>query len=204
VVAPESGSLVRSTAHSSSTSTKRGNELTEREYFETLLDPAIAFVSILVPSDFMEPQPCVDAAECADLSALIGSGVLGEGLGVVVNPETGQIFDDSGTGITFVQGPIALGEPTSVDRGNDLVAVVQTIRFGDQQFDVRVSSPLQPVTDSIDALRNLLLFAVPALILAIAVTTWLAPSRALSPVHAIASRAREISAQSIDQGLPVP
>lgn len=175
-----------------------GNELTDQQYFQII---------------------------SAGLDVEFAAGVSGEGLGsggvilsqgvtvgplagpvgaIEINPSTGVLFDSGGVAVSFAVGPEPIGEPHRIDIGDDVVAVAQTLTFANgDTFDVGVSSPLQPVTDSLDTIRQLLWLAVPALVAIIAGITWLAASRALAPVHAITSRARAITASNIDGRVPL-
>ncbi len=175
-----------------------GELLSEQQYFEIL---SVGFDSQLPPFD--------------EVGDLIGSGVIVSGpidgppvdagfSRIEIDPDTGELFDPTGELLTFLIGPIPEGEPHSVDLGPDVVGVAQTLSVpGGETVDVGVSSPLQPVTDSLDAIRRFLWFAVPTLVAAVAAITWLAASRALRPVHAITSRARAISAANISERVPV-
>jgi signal transduction histidine kinase len=126
------------------------------------------------------------------------------GVAIGVAP-TGEFVVGDGQVVRFSLAPTAVGEPTAVDRGDGVVAVAQTFELGDgTQLRVGVSSPLQPVTDGLDALRALLWIGIPLLTAAVAVITWLAATRALRPVHAITVQAQAISASNLADRVPVP
>jgi len=164
-----------------------GNELTEQEYFEALSPELSGFD--LFPIDEGQGEPPHDF-EAARLD---------------FDPVTGELFDSTGSIVTFEAEPLPVGKPRSVSVGDGLVAVAQTVTFSEgASFDVGVSSPLRPVTDSLDALAKVLWIAVFILVGAVAAITWLAATRALRPVHAISSQARAITASKISQRLPVP
>lgn len=121
-----------------------------------------------------------------------------------IDPGSGEVLDSTGSAVAFVAGPQPVGGPQRIDVGDGVVGVTQTMALTDgTTFDVGVSSPLQPVTDSLDAIRRLAWFGVPALIAVIAGITWLAATRALRPVHAITGRARAITAANISERVPV-
>lgn len=66
---------------------------------------------------------------------------------------------------------------------------------------VRLPSATQEMP--LGSLRQLLLLVVPLLVLLVAAITWWAVGRTLTPVDAITSRAREITATNLEQRLPV-
>ena len=188
---------------------ENGREVSEETYFETLamgfeFDPDVIFADIAVesPPEWLDPDDLPEGF-------LVGGGVISGPFeaanGVEIDPETGELLLPDGDRVAIVFGPVPDGAPRSIDRGDGVVAVAQTLRFPDGvAFDVGVSSPLQPVSDSLDTIRNLLWIAVPLLIAATAVVAWLATSRALRPVHAISDRARAISAANIGDRVPAP
>ncbi|MEM9467501.1 MAG: ATP-binding protein [Actinomycetota bacterium] len=119
--------------------------------------------------------------------------------------DNGELATADGVAIQFLTAPMPSGSPIAVDLGDDLVAVSQTLVFGDgTTVEVGVSSPLQPVTESIDAFAQVVWVAVPLLVAAVAGVTWLATSRALRPVHGISGHARAITADRLAERLPVP
>ena len=184
-----------------------GRALSEIEYFRLIASAVDAeFTRLLGDRPLVsvaEPLPGLDGPVSLGESVPVGSIVL-DGP-PIVDPESGQLFDAAGSAITFVMGPAPLGSPEPVDLGPDVVAVSQTLTFSDgTTFEVGVSNPLRPVTDGLDAIRTLLWVAVPALVVAVGAITWLAATRALRPVHAISSRARAITADSLGDRLPVP
>jgi signal transduction histidine kinase len=175
------------------------NEMTEQQYFTTIAAGFDRVLSMPAGEGELMPGGLIGARLVA---GPISAGVISD---VRIHPDTGELLDPTGTIIEFVQGPQPIGEPHLVDLGDDVVGLAQTLAFTDgTSFQVGVSSPLQPATDSLDTLRRLLWISVPLLIVAIAGITWLAATRALAPVHAISSRARAITAVNIDQRLPVP
>lgn len=174
-----------------------GIELTEQQYFETI---SAGFDAEL------RAQLGVQGTITSD--TLVSGGVVLESVeglddAIELNPSTGVLLDSGGVAVSFAVGPEPIGEPHRIDIGADVVSVAQTLAFANgDTFEVGVSSPLQPVTDSLDTFRQLLWFVVPALVAIIAAITWLAASRALAPVHAITSRARSITASNINQRVP--
>ncbi len=179
-----------------------GQPLSEPEYFR--------LIASALDAEFRQ------ILDSAAVPLTVGSTVLFDGgveLGplpsvagpIVIDDSTGELLAPDGGLITFAQGPVPVGEPQSVALGADVVGVSQTLVLSNgTEFEVGVTSPLRPVTDSLDAVKRVGWFAIPLLVLAIGGVTWLAATRALSPVHAISSRARAISAASLDQRLPVP
>lgn len=174
-----------------------GEELSEREYFDVIATGLDAELRSLLEAG----APFGGAVSTGVIAGPV-SPAFGE---IIIDPSSGQLVDETGATLSFIAGPQPIGEPHRVDVRDDVVAVAQTLTFTDgTTFDVGVSSPLQPVTDSLNTIRRLLWFAVPALIAAIAAITWLAATRALRPVHAISRQAHAIGAANIDQRLPLP
>ncbi len=174
-------------------------EISEQEYFETI---ATSFDEQLA-----DRIDLGTVAQPVGESVIGGSGVIsafGTVAGFAIDADSGALFGPDGASITLVAGPVPTGEPYRIDLGDDTVAVAQTLTFADDTtIEVGVSNPLQPVTDSLDTIVELLWFAVPALVAVTALITWQAASRALRPVDAIANQADTISATSIDQRVPL-
>ncbi len=186
-----------------------GSELTIDQYFEAL---ATGFGSETSSALTKLPDTFVpDAAtEFNGISGVLDAGVIvgpfeGVTVDIGVDPATGEILLPDGESVAIIVGPTPQGAPSGVEIGDDVVAVSQTLEFPDgTTLDIGVSSPLQPVTESLDTIRRLLWVAVPVLIAAIAGVTWLATSRALQPVHAISEQAQAITAVNIGQRVPAP
>lgn len=176
-----------------------GKELTLREYFEAI---AVGFDAPFFENDagvFVEPTEGVMVESGIDI---FGPEVIAGA--VEIDPSTGVVVDAAGSTVSFVVGPRPVGEAQPVDLGPGVIGVAQTLEFADgTTLQVGVSSPLQPVTDSLDTIRRILWFGVPLVVAAIAMATWLAASRALAPVHAITRRAGEIRAENISERVPV-
>ena len=183
----------------------QGNEISDQEYFDALLAPLDEEMSRLLDGMFSDLQAVPIGG-----SVVVGPALdpnLGPVSGVEllqIDPLTGELLDPSGAAVTFSQGPQPAGDPHEVAVGNDAYGIAQTVTLSNgTSLAIGVSSPLQPVTDSLDTMRRFLVVAVPTLIVVIAVTTWLAASRALAPVHAITRQARAITAANIGDRPPV-
>ncbi len=191
-----------------------GNEITEQQYFATIASGFDDTLADLVAVDQGSTLPGAGSSSVVVTSA-VGAGELpgevldgtpiGSAGAIAIDPETGTVLAPDGEMVVFATGPVPEGEPHRVELGADVVAVAQTLTFADgETIQVGVSNPLQPITDSLDTIRQLLWFALPTLIAAIAFITWMAASRALHPVHAISSQAESITAANIHQRVPVP
>ena len=66
------------------------------------------------------------------------------------------------------------------------------------------ASPLEPIDQSVDAVRSGLLLALPLLVVTAGALTWLLAGRALRPVEAIRSEVESISGSTLDRRVPVP
>ena len=138
-------------------------------------------------------------------AAPIGDFVYGAAGPVHVDGVTGELLDAQGDTVLFSVFPTPVAEPRPVDLGDNVVAVAQALELGDGAIiEVGVSSPLQPVNDSLDTIKQALWAVVPLLIASMAAVTWLASGRALRPVDDITTRVRAISASNISERVPVP
>jgi signal transduction histidine kinase len=161
----------------------------------------------LSPQDYLERIIALHAPPAGSVAGAVGANRqdAAPGFSVRVDVETGEIIAPNGDVVTISVSPIPVGEPRSVDRGDEVMALAQPIGLPDgTRLQVGVSSPLKPVTESLDALRSVLWVAIPMLIVAVAAITWLAADRALRPVHSIASRTRAITATNLSQRVPTP
>ncbi|MCP3993080.1 MAG: HAMP domain-containing protein [Actinomycetia bacterium] len=176
-----------------------GQEISEYDYFETLMASFNEHPPAIIPIDQLG-GPFDNRGAIPASGGIITSAST---VGLAVDATSGVLSGPDGTSIA-IAGPVPTGEPRRIDLGDDVVAVAQTLTFTDgATIEVGVSNPLRPVTDSLDAITGLLWFAVPALVLATSLITWLAASRALRPVAAIATQAGAITAANIDQRVPV-
>ena len=66
------------------------------------------------------------------------------------------------------------------------------------------ASPLEPIEQSVDAVRSGLLLALPLLVVTAGALTWLLAGRALRPVEAIRTEVESISGSTLDRRVPVP
>jgi signal transduction histidine kinase len=96
-------------------------------------------------------------------------------------------------------------EPTALDVAGNVLAVGVPVAVGDADLTVGVATPLEPISNSLDAVRNALWVVVPALCIGIGLLAWHLTGRALRPVEAITSRVDEIGGTaSLDERVPVP
>ena len=175
-----------------------GREISEFEYFDTI---ASSFDAQLAEVLDVAPRPVPQVVEGTAFGTISGP-IFGQG--VVIDEQSGALFGPDGGSITLIAGPIPTGEPHAIDRGSEVVAVAQTLTFADGvTIDVGVSNPLRPVTDSLDTITSVLWVGVPVLVVVTALITWMAASRALRPVRAIADQADVITANNLDQRVPI-
>lgn len=199
-----------------------GRELSPDEFFGALSSSGTTSTEIISSSEVMSSASGVAIPEgvlaggpaCDDLNivevillemdpgapASVGSG----GPVEIFVDEGGELFDSSCMPVELPQVWTPLASPKEVDRGDGVVAVAQPLGNSEgTTFEVGVSSPLRPVTDSIQTLQRLLWFVVPALVLLVAAITWITVGRTLAPVHAISSRTRSIEATNLTERVPV-
>lgn len=77
------------------------------------------------------------------------------------------------------------------------VSAAQTSYF------VAVSQPLEPVEEELEVMQNIFFVAVPFTIILAGVGGWFLARRGLAPVVVMSDRARRISAENLEQRLPV-
>lgn len=159
----------------------QGNDLTDVQYQRILLDSITSHIGDLL-------TPPVSGLVAAPPGSLVEGPVIVDAGIVEISFE--PITPDS--------------EPITLDRGGDVIAIGMSVRVGNVPLTVAVSSPLQPVTDSIDALTRLYAVVVPLLILAMAAMAWLIIGKALRPVDAITAQVDRITTESLDQRVPAP
>lgn len=179
-----------------------GRELSIDEYFQTFTGDLDVISSIDGSHQIAPGDPILGGVVGGEISAAPDSALP---LDLAIDPDTGELVLPDGGRIAVVIGPTPQGQPRPIDRGDDVVAVAQTLLFSDgATLDVGVSSPLRPVTDSLDTIRGLLWVAVPILVTAIALVSWIVIGRALRPVRAISDRAKAITADNISDRVPTP
>ncbi|MCP3937650.1 MAG: HAMP domain-containing histidine kinase, partial [Actinomycetia bacterium] len=196
-----------------------GNTLDPAEYFQAVSTGYVSFPGQPLigdqPPDFEglgEASPVDVGPSTATYGSIgmttassVGDLMFGAVGPVHVDATTGELLDADGDTVPFAIVPTPVAEPRSVDLGDRVVAVAQSLELGDGAIiDVGVSSPLQPVNDSLDTIKQALWVVVPLLVASMAAVTWLASGRALRPVDDITTRVRAISASNISERVPVP
>jgi signal transduction histidine kinase len=86
----------------------------------------------------------------------------------------------------------------------DFVVVSEGAETGSGDVTVMVGRSLELVEDSTDAVTNILLVAVPLLLLVVGGATWWLTGRALSPVEAIGAEVEQITGSDLSRRVPVP
>jgi signal transduction histidine kinase len=99
--------------------------------------------------------------------------------------------------------PLPVDDDPQVVRidGEPMVVVSEDVE-GDQTLVLAV--PLDEDAETLSTVATLLVIAVPALLLLVAVTTWLVTGRALRPVTRIRQEVEGITAERLDHRVPVP
>lgn len=181
-----------------------GLELSEEEFFSLMFDLED---SISFPDEGALANEPVDPILLEPVEVTVDGGLLGtenETEVLLLDPETGIYTNANGDEVLLDFGPIPEGDSFAVDLGSDVVAVAQTLHSVDGSVaSIGVSSPLRPVSDSLNTLKGLLIIAVPLLSVVTAVITWSAATRALKPVHSLTLQAKAITADNISDRLPV-
>lgn len=103
--------------------------------------------------------------------------------------------------ITVVQPIEPIGEPTSSDT-DDQIIVSQLTRVGDEELSISVSTPRQPLNDSLAAFTYFGLAMIPLLGAGVAAATWLTTSRVLQPVEDIRRQVEQTDADRLNRHVP--
>lgn len=77
------------------------------------------------------------------------------------------------------------------------------LRPRDASFTIMVNQSLEPTSEHLDLLQNVLYVAVPLALTLAGMGGWFLARRSLQPVVAMSARAQRISAENLDQRLPV-
>ena len=97
------------------------------------------------------------------------------------------------------------GEPAPLWKpGTSYTVAKEQVVTSNQTLLVQTRASLAPAQDAIHALWSLLIPGVPALLLLVALLTWLAVGRALKPVSAIRAKLADITAHDLHQRVPEP
>jgi heavy metal sensor kinase len=78
-----------------------------------------------------------------------------------------------------------------------------TVHPGNAQYIVVVGSSLEPTDEELESLREILAYVVPIALLAVGAGGWLLARQSLSPVMAMAERARRIGVEDLTGRLPI-
>jgi signal transduction histidine kinase len=88
--------------------------------------------------------------------------------------------------------------------GSGYVVAMEQVDAEGKSVLIQGRSSLAPTQQAIASLRNLLIPGVPALLLLVALLTWLAVGRALKPVSAIRGKLADITAHDLHRRVPEP
>ena len=135
---------------------------------------------------------------------------LNEGLVYVQGPGAASVVDSSNLFERLRR--VVTGEavplfgktmPERIDSDKYAVSQVKvaTIRG---PVSLSVASPLDPIHRTVDRVQTAMLIAVPTLVAAVALMTWMMTGQALRPVSAITGRVREITGSTLDARVPEP
>jgi len=96
-----------------------------------------------------------------------------------------------------------VAEASDADDRHRLAVRRVRIPPADTPYIILASQPLEAVEDELESLREILYFATPAVLLLAGLGGWFLARQGLAPVAAMAKRARQIGAGSLDRQLPV-
>ena len=114
----------------------------------------------------------------------------------IVLPPAHTIPDDDVMLLTVI-------EARDEDDRHRLAIQRMTIQPADVKYIVVIGSSLEPTDEELEALREILLYVVPLALTLAGLGGWLLARRGLSPVAAMADRARVIGAEDLSARLPV-
>ena len=111
----------------------------------------------------------------------------------------------SASGIASGQATIFYSLPEQNSESDDscrgIVRLVQTPSRA--TYKVVVNQSLEPVTDQLDLLQDILYLAVPGTLILAGIGGWFLARRSLQPVATMSLRAQRISAENLDERLPI-
>ncbi len=99
---------------------------------------------------------------------------------------------------------LTAGEVSEVDLGDEVAAVATSVTIGADEFTVALANPLQPVLDSVDAVRTALWFALPLLVALVGGLAYYVTGRALRPVRSMTAQVQAIDDSRLAERVPVP
>ncbi|MEU4829887.1 HAMP domain-containing sensor histidine kinase [Streptosporangium sp. NPDC023615] len=120
--------------------------------------------------------------------------------------DTGPSHAKARTVTTFVESatPAGTDEMTRWAPGESFTLATVPVDTADGVVVVQARASLEAADDALRSLRGLLVPGIPALLLLVAVLTWLAVGRALAPVSAIRAEMADITASDLHRRVPVP
>ncbi len=98
---------------------------------------------------------------------------------------------------------ITVAEAGDADDRHRLALQRLTIRPYETEFIVVAGSSLEPTDEELEALRRILMYVVPIALAAAGLGGWFLAHRSLSPVVAMAERARKIGVEDLSLRLPI-
>lgn len=103
---------------------------------------------------------------------------------------------------------VSFSDTATAVAASDPSTVVSSVSVASTNLDrvvtLTATSSLQPVLAGVDALRGLLRFAIPLLVLVVGGMTWLVTGRSFRPVAAITNQVDRITGSRLDERVPVP
>ncbi|MEV0756649.1 ATP-binding protein [Streptosporangium sp. NPDC050280] len=97
-----------------------------------------------------------------------------------------------------------LAEPAPWASGGSFALATMPVDTANGTLFVQARASMEPTVDALRSLRGLLLPGIPALLLLVAVLTWITVGRALAPVSAIRAEVADITANDLHRRVPVP
>lgn len=146
-----------------------------------------------------------DALKGSDASGAIDPALMVE---VASTGQSVQVLDASGDVVASSLSPAGnvtvAGTGVTPSAAGDQSVRRATVNVGASRFTIVVSSPLQPMRQSVRAVTRALLVVLPVLVAAVALLTWFLAGRALRPVEAIRGEVERIGAATLRNRVPAP
>lgn len=140
------------------------------------------------------------AAQLADLGFFLGLDGIAVEEFTLADPATLPTVGLAES-ITLVVPIEPIGDPINADTDGQIV-VSQLARIGDEELSISVSTPRQPLDDSLAAFTYFGLAMIPLLGAGVALATWLTTSRVLQPVEDIRRQVEQTDSDHLTNHVP--
>lgn len=143
------------------------------------------------------------ATELAELGFFFGTDDMIIDEMLILDPEGNLVPFETGFAETIAvpQLIVPVGEPDNADT-DDAIVVTQRVTIGDEELAISVSTPRQPLDESLRAFTYLGLVMIPLLGAGVALATWITTSRVLRPVEDIRRQVEQTDSDRLSAHVP--